>query len=70
MKTKKARQEYKCHLCSATITKGEQYARRTFTEGKMTIWAHGPPIPDWAWEPYRVQEPICNACANPKIESK
>ena len=70
MKTKKARQEYMCHLCRRVINKGEQYARKTFNAGKMTSWAHGPPIPNWAWETYRVQEPVCNPCANPKVESK
>ena len=66
MKTKKAMKDYTCEMCKCTINKGEQYARKTLTLGKTTSWAHGDPIPDWAWEPYRVAMPVCDACANPK----
>jgi len=70
MKTKKAMLNYICFLCKKTIKKGSQYARKTVTLGNVTHWAIDDrpkeEIPDWAWEPYRSAEPVCNACANPK----
>ena len=66
MKTKRAMKPYDCFLCKKKINKGEQYARKSVVLGKTTIWAHGDPVPDWAWEEYRSSEPVCNACANPK----
>ncbi len=66
MKTKKARQSYKCYNCKCKIEKGEQYARKSIVMGKTTTWAHDDPVPDWAWETYRSTEPVCNNCANPE----
>jgi hypothetical protein len=66
MKTKRAMKPYDCFLCKKKINKGEQYARKSVVLGKTTIWAHGDPVPDWAWDEYRSAEPVCNACANPK----
>ena len=66
MKTKKARQGYKCYNCKCKIEKGEQYARKSVVIGKTTTWIHDDPVPDWAWETYRSTEPVCNNCANPE----
>jgi hypothetical protein len=66
MKTRKAMQPYECHLCKNEISKGDQYARKTVTLGKVTEWAHGDPVPEWAWRPYRSAEPVCDPCANPE----
>ena len=64
MKTKKAMKKYECYTCKTKINKGAQYARKSVVLGKTTIWAHGDPFPDWAWEPYRSTEPICFDCSN------
>jgi hypothetical protein len=65
MKTKKANKEYKCHLCEKKIKKGDKYARKSIVIGRTNSWAHDTPVPDWAWQPYRSTEPICEKCANP-----
>ena len=64
MKTKRAMRDYECYLCKNEIKKGEQYARKSILLGKRTHWSHDTPVPDWAWEPYRSAEPVCNPCAN------
>ena len=46
MKTKKARQSYKCYNCKCKIEKGEQYARKSVVIGKTTTWIHDDPVPD------------------------
>ena len=61
-KTKKARQEYKCYTCKATISKGDQYARKSVIIGKWHQWQHGPPVPDWAWQVARDNVPVCGNC--------
>jgi len=63
MKTKRAIKSYTCHLCKAEIGRGDQYARKSVVVGKTTIWAHGDPIPDWAWDIHRAAMPVCAECA-------
>lgn len=66
MKLKRANQDYVCELCNSQIDKGQQYARKTITLGKMAIRCDPDrPIPDSSWEPYRVARPVCASCANP-----
>ena len=64
MKTKRAMKEYKCEACKTTISKGDQYARKTITLGRSTIHPDGKNAPEWAFEPYRVAMPVCANCAN------
>mgnify|MGYP003150101080 CR=1 FL=1 len=66
MKTKRSMKDRECHLCKGKIAKGDQYALKQITDGKMATWNHDGPIPDWAWEPYRFKVAVCDPCANPK----
>ena len=65
-KTKRAMRTYECYLCKNTIKKGDQYARKTITLGKVTHWAIDDrpkeEIPEWAWSTYSSAEPICTQC--------
>ena len=67
MKLKKTRKDRTCHLCKATINKGDRYATKSVALGKTASWsADSRPsseIPAEVWQPYRVSVPVCEVCA-------